>query len=128
MKELTILSAAVCGLLASAVGASASQVQVDISGQVNADLSTYSGGTSYPAGGTTVGINGIDFNLATFPTTTDLGVVQTIAVPGSSATALASYTFGGLNIVGVQTVYTLINSTFGQYPDVAGSAGLFNAL
>jgi hypothetical protein len=121
MNKSGLLLTTVGGLLFSAACANAGQVQVDISGQVNADLAGYSGGSNYPPGGTTVGINGINFNLATFPATSDVGVVQTVAVFNPPASAPVTYTFGGLNLAGVQTVYTLINSSFGQIGDVAGS-------
>ncbi len=107
------------GLFASE--ASATQIQIDISGQVNSDLNTYSGGSNYgPIGGTTLDINGINFDLAPFDATTDVGIIQTFLVFGGGP-ASSSYTFGGLALSGVQTIYTLINSSFGQDGDKIGS-------
>src|SRR5438128_1953496 len=104
-------AALLLGSVLFATAANAIQIQVDISGQVNADLSTYSGGSNYPNGGTSLNINGIGFGLATFPATTHIGIVQTFLGGG-----LSSYTFG-VNIPGVQKIYTLINSAFGQAGD-----------
>jgi hypothetical protein len=117
MKRIITLAGVVLAL--SAASAHASQIQVDISGQVNSDLNTYSGGSNYPNGGTAININGIGFGLATFPTTNDVGIVQTFEIFGGGA-APSSYTFG-VNIPNVQTIYTVINSSFGQDGDTIGS-------
>jgi len=118
LKRVTILVGVVLAL--SAASANAGQIQVDISGQVNSDLNTYSGGANYPNGGTALNINGIGFGLATFPTTSDVGIIQTFTVFGTGAPASSSYTFA-VNIPNVQTIYTLINSSFGQDGDTIGS-------
>ena len=110
MKRLA-LSAGV--LLASIFSAQASEVPVDIGSQINANIATYTGGSSYPAGGTTLTIGSVDFNLASYPNTTDLGGVQL------SPSGTTSVTFD-VNIPNVQTIYTLINSAFGQIGGVAG--------
>jgi hypothetical protein len=119
-KVLVASTIVACLAFSSSSYANASQVQVDISGQVNADLATYSGGSNYPAGGTALNINGIGFNLATFPATTDVGIVQTFTIFGPGTPVASTYTFG-VNLPGVQTVYTLINSSFGQDGDTIGS-------
>jgi hypothetical protein len=118
MKRIIILAGVVLALSAASVNAG--QIQVDISGQVNSDLNTYSGGANYPNGGTAININGIGFSLATFPTTNDIGIVQTFTIFGTGTPAASSYTFG-VNLPDVQTIYTLINSSFGQDGDTIGS-------
>ncbi|MBR0720704.1 PEP-CTERM sorting domain-containing protein [Bradyrhizobium manausense] len=89
--------------------ARASQVQIDLSSQVNADLVTYSGGTNYPAGGTSLTIGAATFSLASYPGGNHLGAVQTLGQDNLPT----SFVFGGLNITGVQTIYSLVNSAFG---------------
>jgi hypothetical protein len=89
--------------------AQASQVQIDLSSQVNANLATYSGGTNYPAGGTSLTIGAATFGLASYPGGNDLGAVQTLGQNNLPT----SFVFGGLNISGVQTIYSLVNSAFG---------------
>ncbi|MCG2672787.1 PEP-CTERM sorting domain-containing protein [Bradyrhizobium sp. GCM10023182] len=89
--------------------AQASQVQIDLSSQVNADLSTYSGGFNYPAGGTSLTIGAATFGLASYPGGSHLGAVQTLGQDNLPT----SFVFGGLNITGVQTIYSLVNSAFG---------------
>lgn len=89
--------------------ARASQVQIDLSSQVNADLATYSGGANYPAGGTSLTIGAATFGLASYPGGSDLGAVQTLGQNNLPT----SFVFGGLNIAGVQTIYSLVNSAFG---------------
>lgn len=105
MKK-SFLAFALFSSLAYPVAVQASQVQIDLSSQINANLATYSGGTNYPSGGTNVTIGAATFGLASYPGGTDPGVVQT----GEGAT---SFVFDNLDIAGVQTIYSLINSAFG---------------
>ncbi len=100
-------------LLALVVSAQASEVSVDISGDINSDVAGYSGGSNYPLGGTTLPINAVNFNLASYPNTTNLGSV--LLSPGGTT----SVTFN-VDIANVQTIYTLINSGFGEI-GVAGT-------
>jgi hypothetical protein len=100
--------------LALVASAQASEVSVDISGAINSDVATYSGGGNYPQGGTSLAINGVNFNLASYPSTTDLGSV--LLTSGGTT----SVTFN-VDIANVQTIYTLINSAFGEFGGVAGT-------
>lgn len=101
-------------LLAFAVSAQANEVPVDISADINANLAGYSGGSNYPLGGTSLAINGVNFSLASYPSTTDLGAVQ--LSPGGTT----SVTFN-VDIPNVQTIYTLLNSAYGVFGGVAGT-------
>ena len=66
MKFVT--SSAIALILAAGLAgaAHAAQSQVDISGQVNANIQTYTNGNNYPAGPSSLSINGIDFAVAPF--------------------------------------------------------------
>ncbi len=115
MKSIVpALSLATTVLLALVGSARANEVSVDISGDVNANVATYSGGGNYPQGGTTLAINGINFNLASYPGTTSLGAVQ--LSPGGTT----SVTFA-VDIPNVGTIYTLLNSAFGAFGGVVGT-------
>jgi hypothetical protein len=87
--------------------AHAAQSQVDISGQVNANIQTYSNGTNYPQGPTSLSVHGIDFSISSFPGggTGGTGVVQTMN-PTDTYTITVDET-------DIKAVYTLINSAFG---------------
>jgi hypothetical protein len=102
---LTVLVA----IFAATTGLQASQTQIDISGQVNADIQTYTGGANYQFGGTQLNVNGVGFGLAELgnsPTTT--GVVQT-----PSDGQLHPYTFAVPANTYATTLYTLINTAWG---------------
>jgi hypothetical protein len=101
-------------LLALVVSAQANEVSVDISADINANLATYTAGGNYPQGGTTLAINSVNFNLASYPSTTDLGAVQL------SPAGTTSMTFA-VDIPNVQTIYTLLNSADGVFGGVAGT-------
>jgi len=84
--------------------------EVSISSVVNADLSTYTRGDLYPAGGNTLTIGGVDFILAAGPgNSRGPGIFQT----DTSDPARISATIP-VNVFGVGTVYTLVNSIFGE--------------
>jgi hypothetical protein len=99
-----------------ATGVSSSAATVDLSGLVNADLTTYFNGSVYPQNGGPITIGGIDFQLSTL-TSGKTGVIQTSSDPTSAASA----PFDILdNEFGVTTVYTIVNSAFGEAPHTAG--------
>jgi hypothetical protein len=111
MKHLnaTALSAA---LLLSITAVSALASEIDLSSNVNADLSTYFNGSVYPSNGGPITIGGIQFNLASYPGG-GTGVIQTTA---SSTTPFVI----PVNQFGVTTVYSIANSAFGEAPATAG--------
>jgi len=101
------LAAAVAALIASPAAAA----NVDISGLTNSDLQTYTNGTSYPVGGNTVTINGVNFLLTTLGGNAGTtGVIQTPYDYSNSSVTIDVYQ------ANVGTVYTLINSAFGLNP------------
>jgi hypothetical protein len=110
-KNRITLSAGI--FLGLVVSAQASEVSVGISGAINSDVAGYSGGGNYPQGGTSLAINGVNFNLASYSSTTDLG---SVLLSGGTT----SVTFN-VDIANVQTVYTLINSGFGVFGGLAGT-------
>jgi hypothetical protein len=111
-NHLSIFGVAVGFFLVVAGGANATAI--DISSQVNADLSLYTGGSNYPSGGSTVTIHGVDFRLASFGSSgTDVGIVQ------ASVDSVTTYTID-VNLTGVSTIYTLINSAFGAFDSTIG--------
>ena len=117
------------GVIASmAVGAAstghAAEIQLDISGAVNSNLSTYTGGASYPAAGSTVTIGGVDFSLASYYPASfnapDVGVVQLGDGHPTSITIDTPDVLVGAST----TFYSLINSAFGVAGDTIGNLTL----
>jgi hypothetical protein len=112
--EGTQIAAALVALTVGTCGARAAvAAQIDISSQVNANLNTYYNGFVYPPNGGPITIGGIGFNLASYPGG-GTGIVQ--ANDGFAST----YTFS-VGEANVQTVYTVINSAFGEYGFTIGS-------
>lgn len=108
-------------LLGWSAAGSAIASPVDISSYVNANLQTYTNGTYYPTGPTTISIGGVGFNLAGY-SGGGLGAIQLCASGCSSA--LSSFTESvtiNVNQPDVTTVYALINSAWGTYGDTVGS-------
>ena len=107
-------------LLATAVGAILTAVSsfsavagtVDLSGQVNANLNTYTNGSVYPANGGFITIGGINFNLNALPSD-GTGVIQTNVDP----TVFFNIPVGEF---GVTTIYAIANSAFGTAGFTAG--------
>ena len=84
-------------------------VSADIQPEVNANLQTYTNGTNYPLGGSTLTYAGVPFTLAYYDATnqTGTGVIQT---PGG----VSSFDVK-VDVVSPVAVYTLINSAYGQF-------------
>jgi hypothetical protein len=105
------------------VGAAhADDLQVDLSGFVNADLTTYTGGAFYPQNGGDLTIGTIPFSLATIGPSFDTGIVQ----------SLTAQTFSiPVDTFGVTSAYVLVNSAYGACGtdigaiDFVGSSGTF---
>jgi hypothetical protein len=102
-------------LLATAAPAKADTV-VNLNSEVNANLQTFTGGSNYPLGGTTLTVGGIPFVLANIPGG-GTGIVQT-APASQSAPSIFDIV---VDIPSAGTVYTLINSAFGQLGFTDGS-------
>ena len=79
---------------------------------VNADLRNYGGGSNYPIGPTVLNVGGVDFSLVAGPAG-GAGIIQT--PEGNSSFDIRTH------VVGATTIYTLINSAFGQLGDTIGS-------
>jgi len=100
--------------LAAFMASPAAAASVDISGLTNSNLQTYTDGNNYPLAGSTVTIGGVNFLLTSYlgnPNTT--GVIQT---PSGNS----SFTIN-VNQADVGTVYTLINSAFGEAGNQTGA-------
>jgi hypothetical protein len=74
MKPNSALFSAAIILIATT--ASAPAAQIDISGLVNSDLTTYSGGSNYPQNGGTLTVAGVTFQLATIGPNNHTAVIQ----------------------------------------------------
>ncbi len=128
--KIATSSAVALFLSAGLAGAAhAAQSQVDISGQVNANIQTYTNGNNYPQGPTSLTVNGIDFAIASFP---GGGVGGTGVIQLQSATD--TYTIS-VDETDIKAVYTLINSGFGEagfttgtltFADSAGDSFVYN--
>jgi hypothetical protein len=84
-------------------------VSVDLDSLVNANLQTYTDGSYYPLGGTSVTVGGIPFTLAHY-SGGGTGILQTSPASQSSPSSFDI----PVNIPNASVVYTLINSAFGQ--------------
>ena len=94
---------------------------VDLDGVVNADLQTYGSGTLYPTGGTTLNVGGVPFTLANYPG----GRTGAIQLNGAPDQYIADSVDIPVNIADPSTVYTLINSFFGQAGFLDGALEFF---
>ena len=107
--------------LVSAFSVQAQFTEVDISGQVNADIQQYTDGFNYQLGGTTLNVAGVPFGLAEVagnPETT--GVVQSpytsfIAGADNGSSGFFDYTFSVPAGTHATTLYSLANLAFGQW-------------
>jgi len=97
-------------------------ITVDITAQTNTNLLTYMGGNNYPAGPTNISVAGVPFQLTTDQNQAGtLGIIQT--APGLTNTpgnTNSSYTIPA-NVAGAMTVYTLMNSAYGNPGATVGS-------
>lgn len=107
---------AVAGLASAFVSAgAAAAATVDLSTTVNADVTTYAGGSAYPQSGGNVTIGGITFQLATLPSG-KTGVAQLYANPNDGTQSFTIST----NLVNAGSIYTIANSAFGSDGSYAG--------
>ncbi len=109
-----------------AAPALAGHVTVDLTPQVNSNIRTYTGGTSYPLGGQTRDFAGVPFALALLNgDANSFGVIQ---LPANNTVTTHSFS---VNVFGATRVYTLINSAWGSFGanngkvEVFGSAGAY---
>lgn len=100
---LTLVTAAFLATIARA-----DTVSVDLSGLINSDLTTYTGGGSYPQHGGSITVGGIPFSLATTSWNSDTGVIQSSTEYGAGQTFTLN-----VNLFGVTSAYTLIDTAFG---------------
>jgi hypothetical protein len=98
-------------LLASAGAAAASEI--DLTSAVDANLNTYFNGGVYPPNGGQVTIGGVGFGLNSLPQG-GTGIVQ--AADGHPDSFVIP-----IGEVGVTTVYSIVNSAFGQFGEDIGS-------
>ena len=100
MKFVSLVTVFVC-----VAGAGlADTVQIDLSGLVNSDLTTYSGGSNYPQHGGLITVDGIPFELATIGPQQDTAVIQTSDTQDFSIPA---------DTFGVTSADLLVNSAYG---------------
>jgi hypothetical protein len=105
--------AAFLPLILSVGQAQADFIPVPIDSLTNGDLRTYTNGTNYPIAPTILNVGGVDFSLVPFGMAPNsLGLIQTPV--GPSLFTIST------NIFGPNTVYTLINSAFGEFGAVNG--------
>lgn len=91
--------------LCLAGAARADTIPVDLSGFVNSDLTTYSGGSNYPQHGGSLTVGTIPFLLATIGTNLDTAVVQSTGAQDFSLP---------VGIFGATSAYLLVNSIYGS--------------
>ena len=105
-------------------GSRASDINVNISSNINADLRTWFHGTYFPPGGYSTNVLGISFYISSFPGSTNgLGIVDT-----GTGTPLAPSTNNfPVNVTNAVTVYTLINSAEGAYGYTNGTIDFYGS-
>src|SRR5580698_292468 len=113
MKKTKIIAALV--ISATALVAHAQYLELNISSDFNQDIQTFSGGNNYPLGGTQLTIAGVPFELGlsnNLAGTT--GVIQTPAGNPSYTLTLPADTYAS-------SIYTLMNTSWGEYGENEGS-------
>ncbi len=110
-------SALLALLAVSAFAPQAHASSVDLSSYLNANVSTYTQGSNYPAPGS-ISIGGVSFTLGGYGGGT--GVIQS---PGGGQT----FDITGLNISNAGVAYTIINSAFGVNGATIGSIEFIGA-
>ena len=100
-----IASITVAAVASFAGQACADTVEINLSSFVNADLTTYSGGSNYPQNGGSITVDGIPFQLATNGPQDDTAVLQTSGVDDYSIP---------VGVAGVTSVDLLVNSAYGS--------------
>jgi hypothetical protein len=103
----------------------ASDINVDISPCINSNIRTWTSGNYYPPGGFSTNVAGVSFYISGFPGSTNgVGVVYT----GSGSVATPSVTNFPVTVPNAVTVYTLINSSWGQYGYINGTIDFYGSL
>ncbi len=100
--------------------ASLNNTAVNIDPEVNTNLQTYSSGTLYPAGGTSIEVGGVSFTMADYPGG-GTGVLQA----GNGTPTTPSSIDIPVSIDNASTVYTLINSGNGEFGYDDGAVEFF---
>lgn len=119
-KPLGTLALSSLTLAALTTAAHADFVSVSIESQTNANIRNYTGGSNYPTAPTNISVANVPFQLVTDQGASGtLGVVQT---PGGNSTFTIL-----TNITGASTIYTLMNSAFGQAGANIGSIEFIGA-
>ncbi len=112
-----VLALAVAGLLwAGNAHVRAGYIPVSIAAETNSDIRTYTGGSNYPVGPTSISVAGVPFDLVplTSQPVNSLGVIQTANGTPSVFNIPAA-------VSGATTVYTLMNSAWGASGANVGS-------
>jgi hypothetical protein len=106
------------------VRSQASEIKVDISSSVTHDIRTWTGGTNYPPGGFITNVAGVSFYVAGFPGSSNgLGIVAT----GIGTVAGPVTNDFPVNVTNAVTVYTLLNSTVGEYGYTNGTIDFYGS-
>ena len=108
-KTMLAISA---GFALSVLAGAAAATEIDLSSLANADITTYFDGSAYPQHGGPITIGGVGFNLIAL---NDGGT-------GALQTGGATNTFSiNVNEAGVTSVYSIVNSAFGESGKDVGS-------
>jgi|GEM_PF-1388536 len=113
VKRTFALLTAICALQ---ISTSRADDIVDLAALVNSDIRTYTNGSNYPVGGTSLSFGGVSFTLANGPGNDPNGTGVILASgPGQS------YDLDNLNIANAGVAYVLINSGFGSFGSDVGT-------
>jgi Bacterial Ig-like domain (group 3) len=88
--------------------------QINLNPYVNSNLQSYANGLDFPTGGSSLTVGGIGFTLANY-SGGGTGIIQTPSQANASSFDVK------VNVANPNTVYTLINSTYGEYGDTVGA-------
>jgi hypothetical protein len=109
-KIITTLAIAV-----AALAARAQYLEVNISSDFNQNIQQFTGGSNYPLGGTGLTIAGVPFMLG--ETNDAAGTTGAVQTPSGNT----SYTFTIPDGTYATSIYTLMNTSWGEYGENEGS-------
>jgi hypothetical protein len=106
------------------VRSQASDINVNISSNLTHDIRTWTGGANYPPGGFSTNVAGVSFYVASFPGSSNgLGVVVT----GNGTVSSPVTNDFPVNATNAVTVYTLLNSTVGEFGYTNGTIEFYGS-
>ena len=121
MKYTQHLAISAIGTLVLASSSLAQQSQVDLSGIFSSDMQTWTGGSNYQYGNSTLNVNGINFNIGLYNGQANTTGVATSGTPDNVMSVSTSILVGNTTTA----LYTLANSAWGTAGNFDGSVEVY---